>query len=135
MPNEEYHEWVRKAEGDFTTASRESKVTTRPNYDAVCYHSQQCAEKYLKAFRVYRGKRYKRIHALIPLLEECIEIDPSFEFIRTPCDDITGIDQFRYPSDSANKDDAKLALKSAKIIREFIREKLHLAKPQEKKRR
>lgn len=48
--------------------------------------------------------------------------------IRTPCDDITGIDQSRYPSDFANKDDAKLALKSAKIIRKFIREKLGLEK-------
>lgn len=89
----------------------------------------------MKAFRVYRGKSFKRTHALIPLLEECIEIDPTFEFIRTPCDDITGIDQFRYPSDFANKDDANLALKSAKIIREFIREKLRLAKPRVKKRR
>ncbi|MDP2207445.1 MAG: HEPN domain-containing protein, partial [Bacteroidota bacterium] len=69
-----------------------------------------CVEKYLKAFRVYHGKSYKWIHSLIPLLEDCIAIDPTFEFIRTPCDDITGIDQFRYPFDFANKNDAKLAL-------------------------
>ncbi|MBU1297995.1 MAG: HEPN domain-containing protein [Bacteroidetes bacterium] len=126
MQNNILNEWIRKAEGDFLTATRESKVRNRVNYDAVCYHSQQCIEKYLKVFRVFHGLNYKRTHALIPLLEDCIIIDPTFEFIRQQCDDITGIDQFRYPSDFANKDDAKLALKSAKIIRKFIRGKLGL---------
>ena len=39
-------EWVQKAEGDFGTAQRELLVRDRANYDAVCFHSQQCAEKY-----------------------------------------------------------------------------------------
>ena len=42
-------EWVNKAEGDFATAQREIQVENMPNYDAVCFHSQQCLEKYLKA--------------------------------------------------------------------------------------
>lgn len=42
-------EWIDKAEGDFATAGREIRVRKLPNYDAVCYHAQQCAEKYLKA--------------------------------------------------------------------------------------
>ena len=42
-------EWVDKAEGDFVTAQRELNALDHPNYDAVCFHSQQCAEKYLKA--------------------------------------------------------------------------------------
>ena len=41
-------EWVDKAEGDFATAQRESQAKKNLNYDAVCFHSQQCAEKYLK---------------------------------------------------------------------------------------
>jgi HEPN domain-containing protein len=40
-------EWVEKAEGDFRTAEREARVRKAPNYDAVCFHAQQCAEKYL----------------------------------------------------------------------------------------
>jgi HEPN domain-containing protein len=43
-------EWVAKAEGDFHTARREARVRQAPNYDAVCFHCQQSAEKYLKAF-------------------------------------------------------------------------------------
>jgi HEPN domain-containing protein len=42
-------EWVNKAEGDFATAQRELQVQQSPNYNAVCFHSQECAEKYLKA--------------------------------------------------------------------------------------
>jgi HEPN domain-containing protein len=42
-------EWVIKAEGDFATAERELRATDNLNYDAVCFHAQQCAEKYLKA--------------------------------------------------------------------------------------
>ena len=43
-------EWIEKAEGDYRTAEREMRVRKAPNYDAVCFHAQQCAEKYLKAF-------------------------------------------------------------------------------------
>ncbi len=42
-------EWVEKAEGDFATARRELRARKDPNYDAACFHAQQCAEKYLKA--------------------------------------------------------------------------------------
>lgn len=38
-------EWLAKAEGDLRTAQRELLVAELPNYDAVCFHSQQCAEK------------------------------------------------------------------------------------------
>jgi HEPN domain-containing protein len=37
-------EWVKKAEGDFATAERELRARKNPNYDAVCFHAQQCVE-------------------------------------------------------------------------------------------
>ena len=43
-------EWIEKAEGDFVTTQRELKARRFPNYDAACFHAQQMAEKYLKAF-------------------------------------------------------------------------------------
>lgn len=42
-------EWADKAEGDLFTAQREIRARVSPNYDAACFHSQQVAEKYLKA--------------------------------------------------------------------------------------
>ena len=44
--NSQVTEWVLKAEGDFLTAGRELRARKSPNYDAVCFHAQQCAEKY-----------------------------------------------------------------------------------------
>jgi HEPN domain-containing protein len=41
--NELTREWVDKAEGDYRTASREQRVKRGANFDAVCFHSQQCA--------------------------------------------------------------------------------------------
>jgi HEPN domain-containing protein len=46
--NQLTQEWVDKAESDFRTATREIQVTQDPSYDGVCFHAQQCAEKYLK---------------------------------------------------------------------------------------
>jgi HEPN domain-containing protein len=37
-------EWVDKAEGDFITATRELRARKSPNFDAACFHAQQCAE-------------------------------------------------------------------------------------------
>ncbi len=42
-------EWVEKAEGDYASAHRELRARKNPNYNAACFHEQQCAEKYLKA--------------------------------------------------------------------------------------
>src|SRR5437660_1593841 len=42
-------QWVRKAESDYAVA----KILARrsdPHHDEVCFHSQQCAEKYLNLF-------------------------------------------------------------------------------------
>lgn len=46
--NELVEEWIYKAEGDYKVALREYK-SEDPNYDAICFHIQQCIEKYLKA--------------------------------------------------------------------------------------
>jgi HEPN domain-containing protein len=62
-------EWVDKAEGDFATAQRELHVQEMPNYDAVCFHSQQCAEKYLKACLQEENLAFNRIHDLSRLLD------------------------------------------------------------------
>ena len=48
--NELTREWIEKAEGDWRTSARELRARRHPNYDAVCFHAQQAAEKYLKAF-------------------------------------------------------------------------------------
>jgi hypothetical protein len=50
-------EWLDKAEGDYYTALRESRVRRRANYDAVCFHAQQCAEKLPSPQPLSHGER------------------------------------------------------------------------------
>ena len=84
--NEVLKEWIAKAEGDFLTASRELAAVDRPNYDAVCFHAQQCVEKYLKALLIARVVTPPKIHDLAELhrllLPVCAEWQWSLDELR-----------------------------------------------------
>jgi HEPN domain-containing protein len=118
-------EWVTKAEGDFATAGRELRARKSPNYDAVCFHCQQCAEKYLKAVLQENDKHIPKIHNLIELMLLCEEIDSSFEMLRA---DLVTMERYavrgRYPGETAEKDDAQAAYAAAGIVRKFVKQKL-----------
>jgi HEPN domain-containing protein len=75
-------EWVKKAEGDFVTAERELSATTSPNYDAVCFRSQQCVEKYLKGRLQEADLHFEKTHDLSPLLDRVLSVEPNWEGLR-----------------------------------------------------
>ena len=58
-------EWIEKAEGDFHTAGRELRARKNPNYEAACFHAQQCAEKYLKAILQEQSITLGRTHTVL----------------------------------------------------------------------
>jgi HEPN domain-containing protein len=96
-------EWVDKAEGDLLTARREYRVRKSPNFDAVCFHSQQAAEKYMKAVLQENGMPIPRIHSLADLLVLITKIDPGYLAIQADANVLEGYAvQFRYPGLSAN---------------------------------
>jgi len=118
-------EWVDKAEGDFHTASREARVRKSPNYDAVCFHCQQCAEKYLKAYLQEQDQRFPPVHDLIELLEVCLPYDGTFESQRDLLKDLTKYAvEFRYPGELATKEEAITVVKAMRAVRTFVRQKL-----------
>lgn len=120
-------EWVAKAEGDFTTAGRELRARKAPNYDAVCFHTQQCAEKYLKAILQENGKRIPKIHFLLELPELILKFDGSFELLKTDLEVLEDYSvRFRYPGHFAEKDEAQAAYAAAGTVRKFARQKLGL---------
>lgn len=45
-------EWVMKAENDLKNAGHTLKMGEECPTDTICFHAQQCVEKYLKAFLV-----------------------------------------------------------------------------------
>ncbi|MBI3268762.1 MAG: HEPN domain-containing protein [Planctomycetes bacterium] len=59
--------WIRKAEGDYRVAMRESNVNLDPCPEAVCFHAQQCVEKYFKAVLVEHGQPVPKTHDLVLL--------------------------------------------------------------------
>jgi len=75
-------EWVDKAEGDFVSAKREYQARKKPNFDATCFHAQQSAEKYLKAYLQALNIPIPKTHDLVRLLSE-IPPTPALESLRS----------------------------------------------------
>ncbi len=111
-------EWISKAEGDFATLQREIQVVDYPNYDGMCFHAQQCAEKYLKARLCEAGSRFGKVHDLVALLEGVLQWEPTWEAYR---EDLTYLTEFsvayRYPGECADKATAQDAFKGSKRFR------------------
>jgi len=120
-------EWIDKAEGDWGTASREIRVRNNPNYDAVCFHTQQCAEKYLKGFLQNAGVAFPKTHDLLNLLNLILPIEPGFARL---LNELTVLMTFavdsRYPNFSATKIEAKEAVKHCRLVRTIVRQSFNL---------
>ncbi len=122
--------WVEKAEADLATAKRELRARKSPNYDAACYHAQQCAEKYLKAVLLEEEREFKYEHDLAYLLNILVKVNHWWEFLHLAAQFLTdnGV-RFRYPGNNADKQLARDAVKAADLIRERMREHLRISEP------
>lgn len=103
----------------------ESCARRQPNYDAACFHAQQCAEKYLKATLVEVKIRFTKTHDLVRLLDLILPREPLWELFRPLLIELNRFAvAFRYPGESATREMAKTAVADAKAIRQQIRESL-----------
>lgn len=119
-------EWVRKAEADFLAADKLARGSA-PLHDAVCFHCQQAAEKYLKATLVELGLAVPRTHNLIALLPLLVPHFRSLRRFRRGLDFLTRFAvETRYPGESATKRQASSARRSAGEVREACRALLGL---------
>jgi HEPN domain-containing protein len=120
-------EWVDKAEEDFIVARRELRARKSPSPNAVCFHAQQCAEKYLKARLQEAGIAFPRTHHLPSLLNLVLAVEPLWSSLLPG---LQQLDQFsvavRYPGFSANRQDALAAMKRSREVREEVRRSLGL---------
>jgi HEPN domain-containing protein len=120
-------EWIDKAEGDFATAQRELQVQEMPNYDAVCFHPQQCVEKYLKAYLQEANIAFNKIHDLSRLLDLLLPVEPNWETLRLRLEVLNAYAvEFRYPGISATKDLATQSLQDCVMVRQIIRQHFSL---------
>jgi HEPN domain-containing protein len=93
----------------------------------LCFHSQQMAEKYLKAYLLRKGGRFEKKHQLVYLLDLCTEIDASFSEL---IDDAALLSAFyietRYPGDipEFSLEECQKGFEAAKRIKSFILQRL-----------
>jgi len=60
-------------------------IEESPYYAQLCFHYQQAAEKYLKAFIVAHELDFRKIHDLLELLSICHVKDASLSEIEEDC--------------------------------------------------
>lgn len=122
--------WFIKADHDLKIG-RGELATENPATDAICFHMQQCVEKYLKGYLVFRGKEIERTHNISRILRECIEMDHSFSEMDTPAVNRLTLfaTELRYPDDfyMPSIDETHEAIQQAEMVRLFVREKLRTA--------
>lgn len=61
--------WTRKAEGDLSNARHTLTMEADCPFDTICFHAQQAAEKYIKAYLVFHEVDFPKTHDLVVLLK------------------------------------------------------------------
>ena len=112
MNEERVREWTLKAEEDCLAVEELYKISVRRFAAIICFHVQQCAEKYLKALLISRNIEPPRTHSLEMLLDLIVDNVPELEQCR---DMLTGLTpysvEYRYPGVVATPDDPNIVLK------------------------
>lgn len=122
MPHEE---WMLKASRDLDSAKLLA-AAFRPLTDTAIYHTQQCAEKALKAYLAWQGKEPEKIHDLKLLLKRCAKLDHSFNGLVGAANFINPFSTlFRYPGNELFPDTGTVdeAMRAAEMIFNFVAEK------------
>jgi len=90
-------EWLGKADDDFLFA--EANLREGSEFHAqLCFHFQQAAEKYLKAYIIGKGLPFDRVHDLVHLLKTCATHAPGFSELKEECIFLnTAYIETRYP--------------------------------------
>jgi len=118
--------WLIKANRDFIVAKDLLRLSKGDIYtDAICFHSQQSVEKFLKSYLIYNNADFPKTHDLDYLLKRCCGIDNSFSDIN-----IENLSDYavevRYPENLyiPSLDESNKAFGIAKSVKAFVLDKL-----------
>jgi len=118
MNEELVKEWTLKAEEDCLAVEELYKISVRRFAAIICFHAQQCAEKYLKALLTSHNIEPPRTHSLETLLDLIVDNVPELEQYR---DMLTGLTpysvEYRYPGVAATPDDATYCAQTVRELR------------------
>ncbi len=116
-------QWIEFADEDLRFAEHGLSIQENTPYRLIAYHAQQCAEKYLKAFLVYKNTDFPYTHNISVLLELVSDHADWAEDLR----DAEELTQFavsaRYPGedDLVDRVEAVRAIDIAGKVRSKIR--------------
>ena len=119
-------EWTSKGDNDLKNAVHTLKLGKDCPTDTVCFHAQQCVEKYIKAFLVALEKPFPRTHdveSLISLMPKDVRLGLTVEEQRRLTEYATVL---RYPGpyEAIPLTEAKQAVKLAQRVQRKIRKLL-----------
>ena len=114
-------EWLKYSQNDIISAKHLFDDLYPKQIEIACYLSQQCAEKALKGYLLFKNIEPPRSHNLVELCQICMNQDSTFSEILDACADITpyGV-AVRYPNELVvDEIIAKSAIEKAQVIYGF----------------
>jgi HEPN domain-containing protein len=122
MSDEYLQKWLLRADNDLKVAEREMAAPQDELVtEAVCFHCQQGAEKYLKAYLVRRGVDFGKTHNLEYLVQLCSKEDEEFRRLEVGNLTFYAV-EVRYPDEfyTPSVEEARESIEIAKRVREFV---------------
>jgi len=119
-------QWIQKAENDLRTAEHTLTLSEDCPFDTICFHAQQCSEKYLKALLVVHDVYFPKTHDLIALRN----LVPKGIALELPLSELGRLSRYaatiRYPMDpeEISRETAEAAVEVANKARKEIRKVL-----------
>ena len=117
-----FNNWVLKAESDLKSVEHELTFADAVT-EAICFHCQQAAEKYLKAYLVHLNIPFKKTHEIGELITTCELKDSEIGKLRVDADILTDYAvAVRYPDDLyiPTITEAKEAYRLAKELKVYV---------------
>ncbi len=109
--NQNAQKWVDKAEGDFECMNTLAVVFSEPLFDSICFHAEQCVEKYLKALLCENEVEIVKTHDLELLLSYLENSNQNLAALKKPLARLIGYAvAYRYPGYEATESQAKNAI-------------------------
>lgn len=131
MDNYDAIVWIKQALEDLEIAKDLFNADKQRNYRLVCFESQQCVGKLLKAYLISFNRPFEKKHNIRKFIDNCSLIDPVFQEL----DNIINPDILtayatidRYPASDITFNDkkAKEAISMAEKTVSFVLEKLNI---------
>ncbi len=115
-------EWVSKAEGDYDVVCLLLRSRKASRLDPLCFHAQQCVEKYLKAILTEAGISFPKTHDLPALLQLAAAVQPGWSALAGAFAilSISAISP-RYPGTSSTPANAREAVRICRRFRLMAR--------------